>query len=110
MAAPPNTDWKAYENRMPPLDETAVPFYVIGQVETNNGAIQPVLKEADPQGINPVILILDLTLERVGDVGTEDVAYREARYDAKIAKGQYTSVTIRFEGDDIASAEVEVLH
>ena len=79
-----------------------------GQVETENGRIQPVLRPAVPQGINPAILILELTLEE-GEVGTGDVSYREARYDAKISLRQYTEVTIIFDGNVIACIPVNVV-
>ena len=51
-------DWKAFEDRQPSTSPQNA-FYVIGEVETNNGRIKPVLTKASPQGINEKILILE---------------------------------------------------
>ena len=67
-----------------------------GEVETVNGGIVPVLQRAEPQGFNPAILILELTLENTGP-GTTDIAYRPARYEEQVEVGQYTEVDIRWE-------------
>lgn len=87
-------DWSAWEDHQPPVDPSAIPFHVTGKVETTNGALQPKLTKNFPQGINPAILLLTLTIEQVGDVGTTDVAFRDVRYDETVTKGQYTSVSI----------------
>ncbi len=57
--APNTRKWAAYENRQPPVDVNATSFYVIGEVETSNGALQPKLTPAVPQGINASILLLE---------------------------------------------------
>ncbi len=101
-------NWTAYENRQPPMDASAVPFYVIGQVETNNGAKRPILKRAVPQGFNPQILILILTIEDAGGVGTTDVNYRDARFDDKVTLGQYSEVQVIYESNPVASVPVQV--
>ena len=102
-------EWYAYENRQPPVDPKSVPFYVVGKIETNNGSIQPELKPSVPQGINAAILFLDLNLVDTGGVGTDDVAYRDARYDQSIVLGQYTSVVIFHNGTEIISMDVQVV-
>ena len=101
-------NWAAYENRQPPMDTSAVPFYVIGQVETNNGAKRPVLKRSVPQGFNPQILILILTVEGTGG-GTTDINYRDLRFDDKFALGQYSEVQVVYESNSAASIPVQVI-
>ncbi len=108
MAAPNTRNWSAWENRQPPVDPAATPFIVTGEVETNNGAIVPELKPAVPQGINPKILILELSLRNTGGVGTTDINYRKARWETKVRQGQYISVEISWEGESVGSATVTV--
>ena len=103
-------NWKAIENRQPSTDSNpGVPFYVTGEVETTNGALQPVLRVATPQGINPGILILELTIERVSDVGTTDIKYRDVRYDTRTSQGQYKHVQVRCGLDEIAFIDVQIV-
>lgn len=100
--------WNAFENRQPGTSKDNA-FYVIGEVETNNGRIQPVLTKAIPQGINEKILILDLTLEDQGGFGTTDIAFRPVRYDEGISEGQYTQVQIMYQGKEIVCLEVSIV-
>ena len=109
MPTPPNKDWEAFENRQPIVDPKGFPFFVIGKVQTNSGSIQPVLKKKEPQGINPADLLLVLTLEDGGG-GTDDINYRDARYDEYVEKGQYNTVTILFEDSIVANLKVEILN
>lgn len=102
-------DWSAYENRQPPVNPAATPFYVIGKVETNNGAHQPKLTKIVPQGINPTILLLELTITS-GGTGTGDVALRPARYDAQVQQGQYKTVEVLYGRQTIATIEVKAVH
>lgn len=101
-------DWHAFENRQPGISKDNA-FYVIGEVETNNGRIQLVLTKATPQGINEKILILDLELKDQGGFGTADIAYRPVRYDEQISEGQYTQVQIMYQGEEITCIEVSIV-
>ena len=101
-------DWNAFENRQPG-PSTGNAFYVIGEVETNNGRIQPVLTKANPQGVNEKILILDLALEDQGGFGTADIAYRPVRYDEQISEGQYTQVQIMYQGEEVVCIKVSIV-
>jgi hypothetical protein len=102
-------NWAAFENRQPPVNPEAVPFYVTGQVETVSGNIRPVLRPANPQGINPSILILELTLEDSGGGGTDDVSFRDTRYDESIRIGQYTEVDVRHGSENVTLTPVRVV-
>lgn len=107
MSSLENKEWKAWINLMPPP-----PFQLIvtGKVRTTAGNKVPHLAEASPQGINPKILILDLTIVQQGDVGTTDFEFRDARFEKPAEKGQYTQVAIRYGGEAVATIEVEEAH
>ena len=108
MASAPKTrNWSAWIDLMP---GKAPALHVRGKVETNAGNFHPDLKEAVPQGINPSILILDLTIVKKGEGGSDDVAYRDAIYDKPAKKGQYTEVHIRFGKDIIEKIKVTETH
>ena len=79
-------------------------FIVIGQVETNAGYLVPKLKEAVPQGFNPRVLILDLTIENTGNAGDAAVLYRDTRYESEITL--YNEVQIMYEGELLISLDV----
>lgn len=112
---PINTrNWYAFENRQPTIsddpDDKTVGFYVIGEVETTNGAIVPALAEACPPGVNSKILILELSIQDTGGVGTTDISFREARFNKRVTLGQHTSVVIRYQGDVLARVDVQVVY
>ena len=109
MAAPKNKDWYAWEDQMPP-NPPGPTLYVTGEVETSGGNIVPVLKPAVPQGINPKILILDLTLLDTHRPGIAVVDYRTAWYSQDVTPGQYSQVQINWEGAEIKSIDVEIVH
>jgi len=106
MGVPNNRDWKAWEDSQPP-NPPGSKLHVSGEVETTNSAIVPVLKPAVPQGINPNILILDLTLENAGGPGTDDINYRPAKYEDDIREGLYYQVHINWEGATVDTVDVE---
>lgn len=108
MAVPKNRNWEAFENRQPPVDPDAVPLLVTGEVETNNGGIVPRLTPAASPGLNPTILILDLTLDNTGP-GTTDINFRKAEYPTTVKQGQYAQVSIRWEGEEFTIFDVQVV-
>ena len=97
-------NWSAIIDAMPPNPPRLI---VRGEVETTNSAIVPKLAEANPQGINPDILLLDLTLVNTGGMGTTDVSYRPVEFRRPTSPGTFSSVTILHEDDMIASVKVE---
>jgi hypothetical protein len=79
---------------------------VTGEVETRRSNETPGLVEASPQGINPDILILDVTIATDG-AGNDVMAWKEVVPFVKpISRRQYTHVTIRRE-DDTETIEVQ---
>ena len=101
--APDTKDWEAWIDTMPggPGHLT-----VIGEVDVGNIASSAHLKETVPQGINPKILLLDLTITLDGE-GYPKKIYKQARFDKPATAGQFTSVDIMWEGNKIVDMEVE---
>jgi hypothetical protein len=98
-------NWKAWENQQPPGPPR---LHVTGEVETSNGNQTPHLAEASPQGINPEILLLDLTITMSG-VGITVMGWKEVRFEKQVSKGQYTSVDIRADGETVGKADVKIV-
>ena len=98
-------NWKAWEDRQPPEPPR---LNVTGEVETSNGNQTPHLAEASPQGINPEILLLDLTITTSG-TGITVMGWKEVRFQKQVSKGQYTSVDIHSDGESVGQADVEIV-
>ncbi|SMH38382.1 hypothetical protein [Mesorhizobium australicum] len=107
MTVPKTRNWEAWIDLMPGSPSKLI---VTGQVETTAGNKVPRLTEAKPQGVNPKILILDLSIVKEGDVGTDDVSYRDARFTKPASRGQYTQVEIRFGTEHVTTIEVGETH
>lgn len=107
MKVPPSRKWNARIDLMPVNPPT---LYVFGQVETSASNYVPKLTEASPQGINEKILILDLDIVSTGGAGTQDVQYRDANFERRVERGQYTHVEIHFHGSFVVVIEVTETH
>ena len=100
----PNTrKWSGYIHLQPPGPPA---LHVKGEVEVSASNKRPVLREASPQGINPEILLLDLSIQDTGGIGTQAFQYKGVRFDRSRVRAQYSTVQIRWEGNDIASVDV----
>ncbi|MBX3529121.1 MAG: hypothetical protein KF849_00835 [Rhizobiaceae bacterium] len=106
-SAPKVRKFSATTDRQPPGRSR---LNVVGEVETIAGNKQPKLSRAEPQGIVPTQLILDLTIVDTGGGGTDDVAFREVRYTEPAAPGQFTSVLIRWNGKAVITLDVGESH
>jgi hypothetical protein len=105
--APETTNWTAVEDRQPP----GVRLKVTGTVTTTRGNQEPQLTKAIPQGINPAILLLDLSIETSGDIGPDVMGKRDVEFNEEIKAGQYTSIDIRFGGTTIKVIdEIKAVH
>ena len=109
MGAPATRNWKAWEDRQPVTPPKGATLHVSGEVETNNGGIVPVLKPKVPQGVDPSILMLDLTLNETGS-GTTDIDYRPAKYEEAVSQDEHTQVHILWESGIIAKIDVEIVY
>ena len=102
--APCTQNFNAWVNLQPPGPSKLI---VTGEVETNAGNLVPGLTRADLQGINPQQLILDLGINDTGGIGTQDVAFRDVRYEEPAGENDFTSVAIRWHGDIIETLTVQ---
>lgn len=96
-------NFSAWINLQPPG-----PFELIvkGEVETDAANMVPKLACAQPQGINPQHLILDLGIVDTDAFDTQNVAFRPVRYEKPASSGDYTSVEIRRNGTILQSLKV----
>jgi hypothetical protein len=102
-------NWKAWQNLQPPIGPT-VRMTVTGEFESTNSNQTARLTEHRPQGINPAILLLDLTVSTSG-VGNDVVQWRDVgTFKKDIRKNQYTEVEILWEGQPVGKAKVESVH
>lgn len=102
-------NWKAWQNLQPPIGPT-VRLTVTGEFESTNTNQTAHLTEHRPQGINQAILLLSFTVSTSG-VGNDVVQWRDvASFKKDVRKGQYTEVSILWEGHPIGKAELESVH
>jgi hypothetical protein len=102
----PNTkNWKAWQNLQPPGPPRLI---VTGQVEVSNTNQNANLSEHVPQGINPAILLLDLTITTSG-AGNTVMTWRDVRFEKQITKDQYSGVDILWQGQSVGRADVETV-
>jgi hypothetical protein len=94
--------FKAWINKQP---GSGGGLHVIGKVQASAGAVGT-LSKAVPQGINPLILLLDLAITEVGGATTESTI--DVRFDEEPSLQPYTSVQIVFEGPTITVPVEEV--
>jgi hypothetical protein len=90
-------DWYAWINLMPPPPDD---FHVTGEVYVPNLGVDPILTPKVPQGINPQILLLDLTLVQQPGIWPQVLVWKQARYDKVPSSVRYTQVQI-FCGDEV---------
>lgn len=95
----------AVANLMPPGPGS---FYVMCDVITPTPGWTLALKPAEPQGINPKILILDLIAEPPGGAVPRVITTTTVRYDIRPYEPVYEAVTVR-NGDQVLSAPVQTV-
>lgn len=106
MNPPDIEEFHAFENQQPPGPTS---FYVIGKVKTHAGNLLPILRDAAAPSLNPTLLLLDLTIEDNGEIGTKDIAFRDARYDHKGEYEGFSQVDILFNGELIVSLTPQIV-
>ena len=84
-------DWKAWNDLMPPKPDY---LHVIGEIEVPNPGVEPLLRPSEPQGRNPLILILDLYLCQMPGMWTQALTWKPVRFDTEIDGSGYTQVHI----------------
>src|SRR4051812_24957551 len=95
MAGVPNSrNWMAVE--LPDFIGRHYRIFVTGDVEVTATNLFPKLSYHRPQGFNPRIPLLDLTIESSGGFGGQIVFYRSAFYIRATSGVQYDEVDILF--------------
>ena len=105
-SVPETTDWKAWQDLQPGPGRPKL--IVTGKVQTTNTNQTPHLAEKVPQGINPKILLLDLTITSSG-IGNDVLSWKGVRLEKNIQKDQYSSIEIFFGGESVGTATVETV-
>jgi hypothetical protein len=93
-----NDTFKAWINKMPGSPQMLI---CIGEVEEPTTGWTVRLERAEPQGINPLILILDLRAIRPTGIVAQHVTKYPVRYEEAPPKAEYRQVTVRDGGDSV---------
>jgi hypothetical protein len=104
MTAPNTRNWSANE-----LSDFVGRHYHIevnGEVETSATNYSPKLAEHVPQGINPRVLLLDLTIVKTAEFGGQIVEYHKVAFEHPTSGHQYDEVDILFDGEIIERIKV----
>jgi hypothetical protein len=101
--APSAKNWTAREDRQPGPGKQ-VSLIVTGEVEVGRTNDMPALGEARPQGINPKILLLNLTINSPNAPGGEIMNWKQVQFKKNVSPGQYSDFTILWEGNEVESS------
>ena len=99
MPAPSTRNWTA--NELPDFAGGHYHVEVKGEVQTSATNYMPKLSYRNPQGINPRILMLDLTIEKTAEFGGQVVMFHKADYSRPTTGNEYDEADILFEGQVI---------
>jgi hypothetical protein len=104
MTAPRTRKWSA--NELLDFVHHRYHLKVIGEVETPATNLLPKLTEHVPQGFNPRIFLLDLTIVKTAEIGAPLEAFRNATYDRPTTGNEFDEVDILFDGQIIEHIKV----
>jgi hypothetical protein len=105
MAGAPKTrNWKADE--IPDFAGRRYLLVVNGEVQVTSTNQTPKLKEHVPQGINPRIELLDLSIVSSGGISAPIVFYKSVHFTKRTSGHQYDEVDILFDGRVIQRIKV----
>jgi hypothetical protein len=105
MAGPPSTrNWNA--NELPDLVGRHYRIVVTGDVEVSATNLTPKLSLHAPQGFNPRILLLDLTIVSSGGFGGQIMLYKSVMFTRATSGNRYDEVDILFRGRIIKRIKV----
>lgn len=96
--------WYAWLNTMPPKPDD---LHVVGDVVVPNPGVTATLAMREPQGINPTILLLELSLAQQPGVWPAVMTNVQARFDRVVPSGAsaYTSVEVFLAGEKIVDID-----
>jgi hypothetical protein len=104
MTAPRTRKWSA--NELLDFVHHRYHLKVTGEVETPATNLLPKLTEHVPQGFNPRIFLLDLTIVKTAEIGAPLEAFRNATYDRPTTGNEFDEVDILFDGQIIEHIKV----
>lgn len=100
-------NWKAVETTDPAGAKHLLT--VKGEVQVTRSNETPKLIAAQPPGINPTILILDVLVESHGEIGGDVMLWKAAEYVENIHAQQFTGVMIAGAVDEVSLKVEEIL-
>ena len=103
--APRTRNWKALE--MPDFAGRDYHLSVSGEVEVSATNKTPHLTQHAPQGFNPRILLLDLTIRTDGGMGADVMTWKQVTLRQSTNGNQYDEVDILFDGEVIERNKVD---
>lgn len=103
--APRTRNWKALE--MPDFAGRDYHLSVSGEVEVSATNKTPHLTQHVPQGFNPRILLLDLTIRTDGGMGADVMTWKQVTLRQSTNGNQYDEVDILFDGEVIERIKVD---
>lgn len=102
--APRTRNWKALE--MPNFAGRDYHLSVSGEVEVSATNKTPHLTQHAPQGFNPRVLLLDLTIRTDGGFGADVMTWKAVSLRQLTSGNQYDEVDILFDGEVIERIKV----
>jgi hypothetical protein len=94
------SNWNAWVDRQPPGPAA---FHLTGIVELPHAGFEVSLAPSEPQGFNPAILMMELTVTELDGLHTQAIEGRGVRYDISPYEGNlYREVSIMHQGEMIA--------
>lgn len=100
------SDWYAWLNQMPPGPAS---FHVTGVVQLPTPGFDAKLLRAEPQGINPNELILDLKVTPRPGTWPQVITPVSVRYDQSPAGAAYQGVLVREPDGDTVHIDVDIV-
>jgi hypothetical protein len=97
--------FEAWLDKQPGANNT---LHVTGKITVPTGGYKVSLVEANPQGINPKILILNVVKVKPTGPAPDVISHVEVKFD-KPNSPDYTDVTIRNDGDEF-TIPVKIVH
>ena len=73
---------------------------VIGKAEVPTGGWTGSMRRANPQGINPKILIVDVTLQKPSGPAPDVISKIDLRYEEAPPQVDYSNVTVRYDNEE----------
>jgi len=105
---PITLDEKSFYARLDMMPPGPPALLVSGKGEAPTTGWTAKLEPAKPQGINPLILILDVVAKAPDGIVAQHVTQIDLKYEERPARNKYTEVTIR-NGAQVFSKKVELV-